>query len=407
MKEYLKIAWRNLWRNKRRTILTILSVFFAVFLALIMRSMQLGSYDMMVTSAVENSTGYIQIHAKGYWDDKSIDNTFVATDSLHQAAASSQYVTTTIPRIESFALASSGTQTKGVALIGTDMAKEDAVSGLSKKIIHGHYLDTNEEGVMVAEKLADYLKLDLNDSVVLISQGYHGITASGLYRIVGIIQFATPAMNNSMIYMGLPAAQYFYDVPDRLTSLSIMLDDKDHLQQTVEELEKFDAENLEVMTWKEMLPELVQGIQGDNISGIVMLGVLYLVIGFGILGTILMMTMERKREFGIMVAVGMRRTKLAIIVLIETIIIGILGIISGAAASFPIILYFMINPIRLTGEAAEAMLEYNIEPIMPFLIEPGFYINQSLTVIIITLLAGLYPIMVIGKFKVIQALQGK
>ena len=407
MKAYLKIAWRNLWRNKRRTILTILSVFFAVFLALIMRSMQLGSYDMMVTSAVENSTGYIQIHAKGYWDDKSIDNTFVATDSLHQIVASSQYVTTTIPRIESFALASSGTQTKGVALIGTDMVKEDAVSGLSKKIIRGHYSDTNEEGVMVAEKLADYLKLDLNDSVVLISQGYHGITASGLYRIVGIIQFAQPDMNNSMIYMGLPAAQYFYDVPDRLTSLSIMLDDKDHLQQTVEELEKFDAENLEVMTWMEMLPELVQGIQGDNIGGIVILGVLYLVIGFGILGTILMMTMERKREFGIMVAVGMRRTKLAIIVLIETIIIGILGIISGMAVSFPIILYFMLNPIRLTGEAAEAMLEYNIEPIMPFIIEPGFYINQSLTVIIITLLAGLYPIMVIGKFKVIQALQGK
>ena len=407
MKAYLKIAWRNLWRNKRRTILTILSVFFAVFLALIMRSMQLGSYDMMVTSAVENSTGYIQIHAKGYWDDKSIDNTFVATDSLHQIVASSQYVTTTIPRIESFALASSGTQTKGVALIGTDMVKEDAVSGLSKKIIRGHYLDTNEEGVMVAEKLADYLKLDLNDSVVLISQGYHGITASGLYRIVGIIQFAQPDMNNSMIYMGLPAAQYFYDVPDRLTSLSIMLDDKDHLQQTVEELEKFDAENLEVMTWMEMLPELVQGIQGDNIGGIVILGVLYLVIGFGILGTILMMTMERKREFGIMVAVGMRRTKLAIIILIETITIGILGIISGMAVSFPIILYLTINPIKLTGEAAEAMLEYNIEPIMPFIIEPGFYINQSLTVIIITLLAGLYPIMVIGKFKVIQALQGK
>ncbi|MCK5838383.1 MAG: ABC transporter permease, partial [Bacteroidales bacterium] len=332
---------------------------------------------------------------------------FEATDSLHQTVKSSQYVTTTIPRIESFALASSGSQTKGIALIGTDMVKEDAVSGLSKKIIRGHYLDTNEEGVMVAEKLADYLKLDINDSIVLISQGYHGITASGLYRIVGIIQFAQPDMNNSMIYMGLPAVQYFYAAPDRLTSLSIMLDDKDHLEQTVEELKKINPENLEVMTWKEMLTELVQGIQGDNISGIVMLGILYLVIGFGILGTILMMTMERKREFGIMVAIGMQRTKLAIIILIETVIIGILGIVSGMAASFPIILYFMLNPIRLTGEAAAAMLEYNIEPIMPFLIEPGFYINQSLTVIIITLLAGLYPIIIIGKFKVVQALQGK
>src|SRR5512138_2892635 len=104
MIEYTKIAWRNLWRNKRRTLLTISSVLFALFLALLMRSMQLGSYDMMVESAVKTSTGYIQVHAKGYWADKSIDNTFEADSSLEQKILANPNVTQVTPRLESFAL---------------------------------------------------------------------------------------------------------------------------------------------------------------------------------------------------------------------------------------------------------------------------------------------------------------
>ena len=156
-----------------------------------------------------------------------------------------------------------------------------------------------------------------------------------------------------------------------------------------------------------MLTELVNGIEGDNISGLFMLGILYLVVGFGILGTILMTTMERKREFGIMVAVGMHRYKLAIIIFIETVIISIIGIIAGIVASFPLILYFYYHPIPLTGEAADAMLEYNMEPVMPFLMEPGYFVNQSLVVIIITMLTLIYPITVISRFRIINAIKGR
>jgi len=152
---------------------------------------------------------------------------------------------------------------------------------------------------------------------------------------------------------------------------------------------------------------MVNAIEGDNVSGQFMLGILYVVVGFGILGTILMSTMERRKEFGIMVAVGMRRSKLAIIVFIETLIISLIGIAAGVLASLPVITYFYHNPIPLTGDAADAMIEYNMEPVMPVLLEPGYFIAQAVVVIIITMLTLIYPMTVIGRFKIINAIKGR
>jgi len=407
MNDYFKIAWRNIWRNRRRTFITVASVLFAVFLALLMRSMQLGTYGYMIESAVKSSTGYLQVHQKGYWDDKSIDNTMEYPPGLPEQLKSTPNVTEIIPRLESFALISSGKQTKGVAVIGTVPEIEDKISGLSKKLVAGEFLSGGENGLLIAEGLANYLKVKVGDSLVLLGQGYHGVTAAAEIPVRGILRFIQPDMNNQLVYMELSQAQDFYTAHGRLTSISIMLEKRGLMHQTQNTLQAIDPDNLEVMSWKEMLYELVQYIEGDNISGLFMLGILYLVVGFGILGTILMMTMERRKEFGIMVAVGMKRHKLSLIILIESIIIGVTGVISGIILSLPFITYFYYHPIKLTGEMAEAVLEYNMEPIMPFALEPGFFIYQSIVVIIITLLAVIYPVSVISRLKVVNAIKGK
>jgi ABC-type lipoprotein release transport system permease subunit len=407
MKEIIKIAWRNLWRNRRRTLITVASIFFALILALFMRSMQLGSYDSMIENAVRTSTGYIQIHANGYWDDKSINNSFENTPRIKDAINEAKNITHHVPRLESFTLCSHEDKTKGVMLIGIDPVSENNLSRLKGKVEQGKYLEPDDQGLILGKGLAEYLEVTLGDSIVLLSQGYHGVTAAGLYPVIGIADLIVPSANNSMIYTTLVTAQEFYGVPNGITSISIMLDDPDEIAATTEILRAIDPENLEVMTWDEMLPELVQGIESDNISGLFMLGILYIVIGFGILGTIIMMTMERRKEFGIMVAVGMRRSILVLILFSETVIIGFLGIASGVIASLPLLGWFKAHPIPLSGEAAEMMLEFNADPVMPFIMETGFYINQSVTVLIMAILAGLYPIRYISRLKVVKAIKGK
>ncbi len=406
MRNYTKIAWRNLWRNKRRSMITISSVFFAILLAMLMRSMQNGSYGLMERDAIRNSTGFIQVHAKDYWEDKTIDNTFENTKSLLQQVSSEQNVSQVIPRLESFALASTGNITKGVGIVGTIPAIENTITKLESRVVEGEYfINKIDNGVLLGDALAKYLELGVGDTVVLLSQGFHGFTAAGEYPVRGILHFPAPEMNKRLIYMTLGVAQYFFAANNRLTSYSLMLENPDKLDKTYQKINSALGQQYEIMTWKEMMVELRQQIESDNIGGMFMLAILYVVVAFGIFGTILMMTFERKREFSIMIAVGMQRYKLALIVFIETLYMGFLGVLSGAVASSPIIYYFYKNPIPLTGEMAAAMEDFNVRPILPFAFSADIFLNQALVVFIITLLVALYPLGNISKFNLISGLR--
>ncbi len=406
MQTYIKLAWRNIWRNKRRTFITMASIFFALLFALVMRSMQIGSYDAMVNNVVQSYTGYIQIHSNGYWDNKIINNTFESSNTLIEKVLSANNVNLVIPRLESFALASAEQITKGVMVIGIEPDKENLLSKISDKIIKGYYLSNDDNGVLLAEKLAGYLKLSVNDTLVLLGQGFHGVSAAGKYPVKGIIHFPAPELNNQLVYMTLANCQEFYTAENRLTSLALMIKNNNTIDKTVNEIRNIINNDLyEVMTWDEMLTELVQIIEQDNAGGLIFLGILYIIVAFGIFGTVLMMTAERKREFGVIVAVGMQKTKLAIIVTIESIFIGLTGIIIGIIGSLPVIYYYYQHPIKLTGDLAISMENYGFEPIMPFAWETSFFFNQSLVIILITLIAIIYPISTILKMNVIRSLR--
>src|SRR5688500_10126606 len=195
----IQLAWRNVWRNKRRTIITVSSIFFAVLLALFMRSMQKGSYENMIRNSVELYSGYIQIHRRGYWEDKSINNMFEMTDSLRAVTASTPHVDFFFPRLETFVLAASREISKGVIVIGTSPEEEHRMTKLADRVVKGEYISADTRGVMVAEGLADYLQLGIKDTVVMIGQGYHGANAVDQYPITAIVRFSNPQQNDNTI----------------------------------------------------------------------------------------------------------------------------------------------------------------------------------------------------------------
>ena len=404
--ETIKIAWRNLWRNKRRTLITSASVFFAIFLALLMRGFQLGSYELMVYNIVHAYSGYFQVHSNGYWDDKIINNTFEYNPELVSTFGEVSEIASYAPRLESFALGSYETKTKGVMVNGVVPGKEDDLTGLKKKLVEGDYLTKDDDGALVSQKLAEYLKIGIGDTLVLIGQGYHGVSAAGIFPVRGIVHFPSPELDGRMIFLSLPSSQALFSADNRLTSLAFNLVDSENYTQVAHQLkEKLDPDLYEVMTWEEMMPEVVQQIESDNASGIIMLSILYMIVGFGIFGTILMMFSERIREFGMMIAIGMQKFKLIRIVIAELFFIGLLGVLAGIAAALPLIYYFVLNPIPLTGELAEATIKMGFEPIMPIAWEPSYFIDQALTVFVILLVVMILPVVKISKLTVINALR--
>lgn len=404
---YFKIAWRNIWRNKRRTIITLASLYFAIVTALFMRSMQLGTYDIMIEGAVEMYSGFIQIQQKDYWEDKTINDLLEYNDTLVNKVKNIEHVDEVIPRLESFALASSGLQTKGVLFQGVDPVKEDKMTSLKNRLIKGEYLKEGDRGVLVSQKLASYLKLSLEDTVVMISQGYHGVSAADKFPIRGIVKIPNPELDSRLIIGELGNVQYFYSAYGMLTSLVVNIDSRENVSKVQSDINKIiDKDNLRVLNWTEMNKALKQQIDSDNISGVIMLGILYIVIFFGLFGTIVMMTTERLKEFAVMISIGMQKSKLAILIFIETMIIGIVGLIAGIITSFPFFIYYYDNPIRLSGETGEMYEMYGLEPLMGFSLDPAIFINQFLLVGIALIIVLIYPTVKIFRLNVINSLRG-
>jgi ABC-type lipoprotein release transport system permease subunit len=406
MKTILKIAWRNIWRNKRRTLITVSSIMFALFFAIIMRGFQRGSYAKMKQNAIESYSGYVQIHKKGYWNDKNI-NTLFSEDSLNLSIIKSDSrIKVIIPRLESFALASSGEFTKGIEVIGISPNQEDKMTKIKSYLSKGAFINKNDKSVLLAADLAKFLKLKVNDTLVLYSSGYHGATAAGLFPVKGIVKLPVPEMNRSTLYMPIKLAKNFFSTNDKITGLVI---DLYHINDAngVEKLIKSSINNnkFEVIDWKVMNKDLLQMIASDNAGGLIMIAILYLVIAFGIFGTVLMMTSERIREFSVMISIGMQKSKLAIVVVFELFFITILALITGIAISLPVLFYYHYNPIKMTGDAVTAMKNFNFEPVMPMSINPQILLYQGIAVALISLIAMFYPVLKILTLDIVKGLK--
>ena len=468
--ENLKLAWRNLWRNKRRTLITVASVFFALIFAIVMRSMQLGTYDNMFKNIIESYTGYIQIQHNDFWDDKTVDNLIEYSDSLNNSLLANDNVDHTIKRLESFALASNGTQNKGVLVLGIEPEMEKYLSNVADKLVkykltekaitnlktsdlpqkikdnlelfadksfatvarlqydleigddeitkllpvfdkyasfRNEYIKLGDNDLLVGDKLADYLNLAIGDSLILLGQGTQSRTAAGIYRIKGIVKMPSPEIDGRVVFMPLDKCQELYSAQGMVSSIALHVknNDDNSVENTVKEINSDLKGKYTALSWKKMNEIMISQMDADNKSGLIMIFILYMVIAFGVFGTVLMMTAERRREFGVLISIGMQRSKLIIIIAFEMILMGLTGILAGVIVTIPTIIFGYYNPYHFTGEMAKIYEDYGMEPVMMFKWFGDYYLMQILVVFVIVLIALSYPIQKIYTIKEIEALR--
>ena len=406
---FLKLAFRNIWRNKGRTSITIASIMFAVLFSSFMNAFQKGGWVRMLDNVVNFYYGYAQIHKNGYWEEKSINKAFELTDEFEVIKNGDDNIVEITPRLESFALASYGVQTSGMLIVGTDPQRENTMTDLKAKLVEGEYINAEDKSILIAEGVKDLLKIKLGDTLILISQGYHGVNAAGKFPVKGVVKFASPDLNKKMIYLPLKESQYFFGAPNMVTSLGLKLKSKEKLPAVMDNLKtRLDMEKYEVQDWKEMIPELVEAQKTDAAGNYIFLIVLYLLISFGIFGTILMMTKEREYEFGVLIAVGMKRRLLAAVVWLEVVIMGILGSLIGILLSMPLVYYFKVNPLDFTEygeEMSGAYEKWGFDPIFPTAFDFSIFFYQALIVFIITSFLATHAIYKIYKLKPVEVMR--
>ena len=268
-------------------------------------------------------------------------------------------------------------------------------------------IQMGEAGAWVGDRLSQYLQLGIGDTIVLISQGYHATTAAGKFEIKGIVKLPLPDIDNKIVYLPLDICQGLFNAEGNLTSLALAVNENQDksIARTVERISTLVSGDQKVMEWREMNEVMVSQMDADDKSGQIMLGILYLVIAFGIFGTVLMLTAERKREFGVLVAIGMQKKKLASIMTLEMLLIGLLGVLVGVAVASVFILYGVEHPLIFKGEMAKMFEEYGMEPKMAFWTIDSYYISQLVIVMVMVLLAIGYPLRKIFGMKVVNALR--
>lgn len=403
----LTLAWRNLWRNKRRTLITISSVLFAVVLATGLLSFAGGFQQQFRETMIRQETGYLQVQDVDHLDEPSLDHSFVFDDALEKVLRDFDHlIDYTVPRIRGFALAAREMSSRPVMVNGIVPEQEDKIRNLSGDMVKGQMFGAGDQYAVVASGLADLLGLTLGDTLTLIGQGFQGVTAAGMFQVGGLIEFSLPEMNNSLVFMPLSMAQDFFAAEDRLTSLVIMVDDERIVDALARDLEaSLENEWLRLRTWEELMPDILGLIRMQDIVYNGIAWVFYVIVGFGIFGTMLMMLYERVQEYGILMSLGMKRGQLALVSLAETILMGLLGALAGIATSFPLILIFHHHPLRFTGEMANYILDFGMEPVFPFLLEAGLFFQQALNVFLITLLVGVYVMRKIFILKIQDAVR--
>ena len=289
---------------------------------------------------------------------------------------------------------------------------------------NSEYLSSNNNGVLIGFELAKHFELELGDSIIFLGQGRHGATAVGKYPVKGFLKFPSFEYNNRVVYMDIKNAQKLfsaYEINENSTDTTFLVNyvrintntpvsvDKyniDRIEKVKQKVKTLiDDEELSVMDWSKINAEMTQIAYSKTGSSKIISAMLYLIIGFGIFGTVLMMIAERKRELGIMIAVGMKKTKLALIFALEMFFLGLLGIISGSLATIPLVLLGHYKPIRYTGTAAEMMSGFNVDPVLVLANVDLYYINQAFTVLFIIGIVIVFPLIKILKLNVIKSIR--
>ncbi len=405
-----KMAWRNIWRNTRRTILTICAIAFASLLLVFMLSFQFGSYETMINTSVKIQTGHLQIQALEFQEKKNIREVVPQPEKIAEILKTISNIEAYTFRGQTFSLVSSNERTYGVAVSGIDPDREADVSRLKSLIREGDFLtaaDTDQ--ALIGSLLAQNLRAKLGDELTMLGQGRDGSIAATVVQIKGIFSSGISDFDRAAIHIPLTTFQEVYSMQGAVHEVVVIADSLRNVDAIKTDVEAgLSSLNLKkplmVLDWDALMPGLRQSIEMDLISGLIFYLLLVLVVAFSILNTFLMAIFERTREFGVLMAIGTTPGRLTKVLLIESMTMTLIGIVTGIIVGSLITLYFQVHGIDFSG-ASELLSQFGITGRMYPKLSWLSAISGPLAVLMITFFAALYPALKVRRLQPVEAMR--
>lgn len=402
----LQMGWRNIWRNPRRTMVILTAVIIGVWSMIFLGGLMRGVAEQMVRNGIATMTGHLQIHQRGYRSDPVVQNRIRNPEFIYTVLdrhLPPEAIWTARVRLN--AIANNARHSSGVKLIGMRPEKEARISFIGNALIQGRFLKADEpHGIIVGQALVDKFETRLGRKLVLMSQAADGEIASRAFRIVGIFRAEIEATEKQFVFVTLSAAQQMLAMQDDISEVAVLLQGHADADQAAAALKTaFKSENIEVATWKDLLPLVTAVLKMYDGFIIIWFVTVFIAMGFGLVNTILMAVFERIREFGLLRSLGMKPRLVVLEVLTESFFLLVIGTLIGNLLGIATTLALARTGIDLSAFAA------GMEFVgMSRIIIPVIYIKDivtaNATVFVLGLLVSLYPAVKASRINPVQAM---
>jgi putative ABC transport system permease protein len=404
---FFRMAWRNVWRNRRRSLLTVAAITLGLAFNIFMRGIGDGFHDQMVDNSVRAEIGHIQIHRSGYHDDPGLSKTLPDLDKVAQTVRSLPSLRGYSFRVLGGGLASTAENSYGVQILGVDPVQERTVTTIQNAIIQGQYLAKGmQRPILLGDRLAAHLMVSLDDKVVLMVQAADGSLGAQLFRVAGIFRSGSPELDEGVVFILRPDAQTLFALGDRITEAALLLGSSRQVRGALETLKRdLSGEAVEVLPWWQVAPFLQQFIQIDDAFFYIIVLIFFVVISIGILNTIMMSIFERVREFGVMMALGTKPRQIIKLVMEEAFALGLVGIALGSLLGAGLTQYFARKGIDLSSfSAGAAALGITTSRVYSELTLANL-VYSNLAVLVVVLLVALYPAVYAAGLRPVEAIR--
>ncbi len=389
---FIKIAWRNIWRHKRRSMIIISSIVIGIIAMMLNDSVGRGMMEQMLERLIVAHVSHIQIHDEGFENDNDVHKTVPEHHKIESILSTAPYIKHYSKRVSVFGLLSSANASAGAAIIGIQPDKERNITDIHSKIISGKYLSGNPHEIVIGVKIAEKLEVEIGDKVVSVASDINGNVSNELFRVVGIYKTSDDNFDKTYIYIPIETAQQMLGIGDGVHEFAMITTNSKLVPQYKDKLSKAIDGKYEILTFWEKMPMMLSWIDMYD----QMIIIIYLIIGFavlfGIVNIMLMAVFERVHEFGVLMSIGMKRTKVFTMVLQEAFMLGFVGTVIGFVLGM--VIYYPLSVYGIDFSIyAESLSSYGLGSILYPKMTIEVVLYSFLTMPIVTVVGAIYPAM--------------
>ena len=399
-----KIAWRNIWRSRTRSLVVIGAIVVGVWAEIFMMSFSEGMIKSYINNAIEGEISHIQLHHSDFLKDREIEYIIEDASALQQALQNTAHVKAATVRSLAGAMISSAKGARGVQIKAVDPEAEAAVTRLDGKLIEGEYFEDGKRNqIILASSLAEKMNLKLRSKVVLTFTNLDGDITAAAFRVAGLYRTDNTLVDDVTVFVMRSEFNELLGKSDIAHEAALFLDDPDNLVAVQAGLQKAHPQLL-VQSYKEIAPEIALFDSQMYLSMLVFTIILMLALVFGIINTMLMAVLESVKELGMLMAVGMNKVRIFFMIMLETVMLSLVAAPVGLGLAYLTVLYFSKNGIDL-GAWSEAMRQFGMSQMVFTTINPGMFVQLAVAVVITALIGSVYPALKAIRLRPVEAIR--